>query len=88
MDPFIESLPQTVAVEGEQVKVNLIRLNSREDNNRERIYALFEAYGVPEDDQMVPIVFFRDGYLAGGSSIEENMLLWLEEGRGNGFAFP
>ena len=88
LEPFIENLPQIVTVEDEQVKVNLIRLNTREDNNRERIYALFEAYGVPEDDQMVPIVFFSDGYLAGGNRIEENMLLWLEEGRGNGFAFP
>ena len=31
---------------------------------------------------MVPIVFLKDGYLAGKQEIETNLLQFLEEGKG------
>ncbi|GHT60107.1 hypothetical protein FACS1894109_17240 [Spirochaetia bacterium] len=47
-----------------------IRLNTRAPgNNRERIYAFFDAYNVPDDRRMVPIIFLHDTYLAGEDEI-------------------
>lgn len=87
-EPFFDGLSQTVAVQGEERALNLIRLNSREGSNGERIRALFDAYGVPAEDQIVPIVFLTDSYLAGKDAIEEELLPRLREGGGLGFAFP
>lgn len=47
-----------------------IRLNTRAPgNNRERIYAFFDAYNVPDNRRMVPIIFLPDTYLSGEDEI-------------------
>lgn len=87
VQPFIDNLPSTISANGNEVTLNLIRLNSREGNNGERIRALFDKYNVPSEDQMVPFVFLSDRYLAGQKEIEENLLQLLEQGHGQGFEF-
>ena len=46
------------------------------------------AYQVPEEDQMVPIVFTSQGYLAGYEDITQNLLPQLEAGAGLNFQYP
>ena len=80
--PFMDSLPETVEVGGVSLPLAQERLNSREGDNGDKIRELFEAYQVPEEDQMVPIVFVGSHYLAGAGEIEENLIPYLEAGYG------
>ena len=80
--PFMDSLPETVEVGGVSLPLAQERLNSREGDNGDKIRELFEAYQVPEEDQMVPIVFVGSHYLAGAEEIEENLIPYLEAGYG------
>ena len=80
--PFMDSLPETVQVGGVSLPLAQERLNSREGDNGDKIRELFEAYQVPEEDQMVPIVFVGSHYLAGAEEIEENLIPYLEAGYG------
>ena len=80
--PFMDSLPETVQVGGVSLPLAQERLNSREGDNGDKIRELFEAYQVPEEDQMVPIVFVGSHYLAGAGEIEENLIPYLEAGYG------
>ncbi|MDR2210578.1 MAG: hypothetical protein LBO65_03805 [Spirochaetaceae bacterium] len=68
--PLIDRLSKTVRVEGKDIPLSVTRINTRSGNNGERISAFFEAYGVPDTDRIVPIVFFADSYLAGAEAIE------------------
>ena len=45
---------------------------------------MFEKYGVPEEEQIVPVVFLRDRYLAGGEKIKRYFMEYLEQGYGLG----
>lgn len=82
MEPFWEQIPETYKSGGEEYSCSIGKLESRTDNNGELIRHLFERYQVPDEDQMVPIVFLKDSYLAGQQEIEENLLALLEEGCG------
>lgn len=67
-----ETTPLIDAMAGVQVagkEVQIVRLNSRSGRNGLRIAAFFEAYDVADEDQMVPIVFLAEGYLAGREQI-------------------
>jgi hypothetical protein len=67
--PIIDALPGTVSVNGRERPLEIIRINTRSGNNSERVAAFFEAWQVPDQDRMVPIVFFSDSYLAGFEAI-------------------
>jgi thiol-disulfide isomerase/thioredoxin len=71
--PLIDQLPKTVKVEGENLPLDITRINTRSGNNGERIAAFFETYGVPDEDRVVPIVFFADSYLAGAEAISRGL---------------
>ena len=82
MEAFWEQFPEKIDCEGTEIPCRVIKLESRTDNNGEQIRELFESYQVPEEDQIVPIVFFKEGYLSGKQDIEENLLHSLEESGG------
>lgn len=86
--PVIDSLPALVTVNNKETAVDIVRLNTRSGNNSDKIRAFFEAYNVPEKDQMVPIVFFTDTYLAGYDAIEALINGKLEQGAGMNFKYP
>jgi hypothetical protein len=48
----------------------------------------FEAYKVPDREQLVPIVFYAGGYLSGLENIQKNLEGVLASGGGRGFVFP
>ena len=79
---FWEQLPEKINCDGTEISCKVIKLESRTDTNGEKIRKLFENYKIPEEDQMVPIVFLKEGYLAGKQEIETNLLQFLEEGKG------
>lgn len=82
MKMFWEQLPEKINCDGTEIPCKVIKLESRTDTNGEKIRKLFESYKIPEEDQMVPIVFLKEGYLAGKQEIETNLLQFLEEGKG------
>jgi hypothetical protein len=48
----------------------------------------FEAYAVPEEDQIVPVIFYRDGYLSGYANIQSGLPGVLYTGKAVGFSYP
>lgn len=84
LKPYMDGLPETVAVDGTEVEFTLIQKNSREGDNGKLIREMFKVYSVPDEDQMVPFVFLRDCYLAGEEEIQEKLLPLLEKGCGLG----
>lgn len=84
LKPYMESLPETVSIGGQEIPFRLVSLNSREGDNGDRIRALFEEYGVPDEDQMVPFIFLNHTWLAGQEEIESRLLPLLEQGYGLG----
>lgn len=85
---FLDTLPSSIEANGVTSELEMIRFNTRSGENGLRISTFFEAYQVPPEDQMVPIVFLRDRYLAGYDAISQNLLDALENGDGTGFSFP
>lgn len=82
MEPFWEQFSEVLENGQGEDFCQVLKLESRTGDNGEQIRQLFELYGVPEEDQMVPIVFLKDGYLAGQKEIEEKLMPALEKGRG------
>ncbi|MCL2571320.1 MAG: hypothetical protein FWE11_02870 [Defluviitaleaceae bacterium] len=88
LEPFLDSLPDAVLAYGDDIPVNIIRINTRSGNNGDMIRAFFSYFNVPDDEQFVPIVFLRDTHLTGNDMIREGLLELLAEGAGLDFAFP
>lgn len=86
--PVIDGLPDTIpAADGGAAPVQVLRINTRSGNNGERIAAFFDAYGVPDEDRMVPIAFTRDAYFAGFAAIGAGLADALAH-TAPGFVFP
>ena len=68
-NPVIDDLPKTLVINGRDVPLDVIRINTRSGNNSERIIAFFEKYQVPDEHRTVPIVFFPGVYLRGQEDI-------------------
>jgi len=87
-EDVIDSLPETVTVEGVSYPQQVIRINTRSGRNTEILQAFFQKYEVPEEDQMVPIVFTAEGYLAGYDAISSDLRKELEKGAGLKLKYP
>lgn len=87
--PFIDDLPNIISVNGTDTALDIIKIDTRkEEFNRERIYAFFDVYGVPEDRQFVPILFLSNTYLMGYEEITDQLIELLQAGQGLRFSFP
>ena len=72
LESIIEAyLPETLEIDGRTVPVDLIRINTRSGNNQERVTAFLDAYGVPDEKRMVPIMFTASGYYVFLENISE-----------------
>ena len=87
-EDLINALPQEVTVDGTAYPVQVVKINTRSGSNGDILQAFFQAYQVPEEDQMVPIVFTTQGYLAGYEDITASLLSQLEAGAGLDFQYP
>lgn len=86
--PVINSFPEYIRVGEREVPVRMHRFNTRSGRNNKRIQAFFAAYQVPAEDQMVPIVFLADGYLAGYEAISSRLEEMLFETASSHFEWP
>lgn len=86
--PFIDGLPEEVEVDGKMVPLDVVKINTRGGRGGDRVMEMFRDREVPEEDQVVPIVFLADGYLAGYDAISGQLLAELEKGNGLGFTWP
>ena len=71
----LDALPESVTVTRGSVQfespVTVTRIDASAQTGTAN--ALFEAYAVPDDDRITPIVFFADRYLAGADDIEASL---------------
>ncbi|MDR2375430.1 MAG: hypothetical protein LBD96_03220 [Treponema sp.] len=82
VSPLIDALPKTVLTANGERPLDIIRINTRSGNNGERIAAFFEAWQVPDEDRVVPIVFFPASYLSGDDAISDTLYERLSEETG------
>jgi len=88
VEPFINDLPETKPVNGDDIPIDIIRINTRSGNNGALIRAFFEFFDVPDTDQFVPIIFLRDTHITGSEQIKAELHGLLAQGAGIGFEFP
>lgn len=84
----VNGIPDTIALDGVEYETNLLKFNTRSAKNGDRIYRLFEVYEVAEEDQIVPIIFFADTYIAGADNINAYLNEYMENGEGIGMILP
>ena len=87
-EAYYETLPETVQIDGKEYPLVIQLFNIAEPEGLEKIRAMFTAYEVPEEDQLVPIVFYKGGYIAGASNIVEQLGSHLTNGDLLGFRYP
>lgn len=73
---------------GEQTTENPLvihEFNIAEGDKVVLVQKLFSLYGVPSDEQQVPIVFFNGGYLSGARAVTANLEQMWKDGKLTGF---
>lgn len=66
----------------DKIKFNIMRFNIAEPENLELLNKYFQAYEVPEEDQLVPIVFIGNTYLSGANDIKQMLEAQIKNGNG------
>ena len=81
---LLDALPETISIQGPSGVVESEICVERLDLGQDlaRVQQLFEAYSVPEEARIAPIVFLGERYLSGADAILENLETYLEEGAG------
>jgi glutaredoxin len=86
---FLEELPETVDLaSGERSPLKIRYANISDGAALAELRRFFGAYAVPEEDQMVPVIFFAQGYLGGYENIRQGLGEVLRSGRAQGFSYP
>ncbi|MDR1175068.1 MAG: hypothetical protein LBK83_06320 [Treponema sp.] len=86
---YLERLPESVSLGPDTLSpVRVISYNVAEDEGLAAARQFFEAYRVPDNEQIVPIVFYTSGYLSGYSNIQSDTPAVLAAGKALNFAFP
>ena len=85
---YYKTLPKTVTVNGKEYPLVIDLFSIAEPEGLEKIRAMFNAYEVPEEDQLVPIVFYKNGYIAGAANIEAQLGEHLTNGDLLDFKYP
>ena len=88
IEPLIQQLPETVEIDGRQVTVDLVRINTRSGNNRDRVFSFFDAFDVPNEYRFVPIIFTASGFYTGPESITRLLEESLAQSENIGLRFP
>jgi hypothetical protein len=85
---YLGRLPQSVDLAQGNSPLRVIYYNVAENEGLAAARQFFEAYQVPDKDQIVPIVFYTGGYLSGYSNIQSGAPGILAMGKALNFAFP
>lgn len=75
VEAALKALPERVPLKRGEIEVESRVVVRRVDASASPAYAqaLFEAYGVPDDERVTPIAFFADRYLSGAAAITERL---------------
>lgn len=87
-EEVLDLFPETIVVDGTSYPQQIVKINTRSGRNTEILQAFFEKYEVPLEDQMVPIIFTAQGYLAGYDAISSGLYQEMERGAGLGMKYP
>lgn len=60
--------------------ISIEKFNIGKFDNMNLLGRYFQEYGVPEDKMEVPIIFMKDGFLAGAETIERDLIKEIEAG--------
>jgi hypothetical protein len=86
---YLGRLPESISLpQGDSSPVRVIYYNVAENEGLAAARQFFEAYQVPDNEQIVPLVFYTEGYLSGYSNIQSGTLGVLATGKALNFAFP
>jgi hypothetical protein len=86
---YLERLPESINLAGNRLSpLRLIYYNVAENEGLAAARQFFEAYQVPDKEQLVPLVFYTEGYLSGYSNIQSGLLGILATGKALNFTFP
>jgi hypothetical protein len=85
---YLRRLPDSVTLVDGVSPVKMIYYNITEDQGLAAIRRFFEAYQVPDSEQLVPIVFYAGGYLSGYANIQSGVQAVLATGKARNFTFP
>jgi len=85
---FFETLPDSITINGQTSTINIVRYNIYEGDNLSLYIKMISTYEVPDQEQIVPIVFLTTDYLSGYDSISRELPALLESGGGLSFSYP
>jgi hypothetical protein len=86
---YLGRLPESINFTGgESSPVRVIYYNVAENEGLTAARQFFEAYQVPDNEQLVPLVFYTGGYLSGYANIQSGVMAVLSAGKALNFAFP
>jgi hypothetical protein len=86
---FLRELPPNITLaDGSSSSPEIYYFNVAEREGLPAAWQFFISYKVPSSKQLVPIVFYAGGYLAGHEEIEKNLNGVLVSGAARGFVYP
>jgi cytochrome c biogenesis protein CcdA len=89
VEDLLNGLPGEITLkDGSTTPLDIYYFNVAENEGLPAIKRFFEAYAVPEEDQLTPIVFYTGGYLSGFADIQADIENVLASGAARDFAYP
>jgi sulfite exporter TauE/SafE len=89
IEDLLNRLPGEITIkDGSTTSLNIYYFNVAESEGLPAIRLFFEAYAVPEEDQLTPIVFYSGGYLSGLADIQAGIEEVLVSGAARNFIYP
>jgi hypothetical protein len=86
---YLGRLPESISLAGGRLSpLRVIYYNVAENEGLAAARQFFEAYQVPDKEQLVPMVFYTGGYLSGYSNIQSGLRGILATGKALNFTFP
>ncbi|MDR0590213.1 MAG: sulfite exporter TauE/SafE family protein [Spirochaetaceae bacterium] len=89
IEDLLDRLPGEITLkDGSTTPLDIYYFNVAEDEGLPAIRLFFEAYTVPEKDQLTPIVFYSGAYLSGLADIQAGIEEVLVSGAARNFTYP
>jgi sulfite exporter TauE/SafE len=89
IEELLDKLPGEISIkDGSTTPLDIYYFNVVEGGGLPAVRLFFEAYGVPEEDQLTPIVFYAGGYLSGLADIQAGIEDVLVSGAARNFIYP
>jgi cytochrome c biogenesis protein CcdA len=89
IEELLNKLPREIIMsDGRATPLDIYYFNVAERNGLPAVRLFFEAYAVPEEDQLTPIVFYSNGYFSGLEDIQKGIGEVLSSGAARDFVYP